>query len=98
MDLACSSKLSSSIRYLFTSSIGSAQGWDVRSKGAYPEEVVMDAKYAVGGGYGESKYATERVCFAVPRLKIDTNTWIDPCKEWLASNVFQDRPGYWWCP
>ncbi|KAF9067129.1 putative aminoadipate reductase [Rhodocollybia butyracea] len=49
MDIARSSKHASSIR------------WDARSKGAYPEEVVMDAKYAVGGGYGESKYVTERI-------------------------------------
>ncbi|KAJ3715279.1 hypothetical protein DFJ43DRAFT_1007325 [Lentinula guzmanii] len=61
MDLARSSRHSSSIRYLFTSSIGSTQSWDARLLGPYPEEVVMDPKYAVGGGYGESKYVTERI-------------------------------------
>ncbi|KAE9398018.1 acetyl-CoA synthetase-like protein [Gymnopus androsaceus JB14] len=61
MDLARSSRHSSSIRFLFTSSIGSAQSWDAKILGPYPEEVVMDAKYAVGGGYGESKYVTERI-------------------------------------
>ncbi|KAF8974264.1 hypothetical protein BDZ97DRAFT_1772696 [Flammula alnicola] len=30
-------------------------------EGLYPEEVILDTKYAVGGGYGESKYVTERV-------------------------------------
>jgi len=61
MDFARSSRNASSLRYLFTSSIGSTQGWDARSRGSYPEEVVLDAKYAVGGGYGESKYVTERI-------------------------------------
>ncbi len=61
MDLARSSSRASSIRFLFTSSISSAQSWDARARGPYPEEVVMDPKYAVGGGYGESKYVTERV-------------------------------------
>ncbi|KAE9401310.1 putative aminoadipate reductase [Gymnopus androsaceus JB14] len=61
IDLARSSQHSSHVRFLFTSSIGSAQSWDARTQGPYPEEVVMDAKYAVGGGYGESKYVTERV-------------------------------------
>ncbi|KAJ4490659.1 acetyl-CoA synthetase-like protein [Lentinula aciculospora] len=61
MDLARSSSHSSSIRYLFTSSIASTQSWDAQLLGPYPEEVVMDPKYAVGGGYGESKYVTERI-------------------------------------
>ncbi|KAE9385220.1 hypothetical protein BT96DRAFT_1026658 [Gymnopus androsaceus JB14] len=61
IDLARSSRHSSSIRFLFTSSIASAQSWDAKTQGLYPEEVVMDAKYAVGGGYGESKYVTERI-------------------------------------
>ncbi|KAJ3903705.1 hypothetical protein F5879DRAFT_1002249 [Lentinula edodes] len=61
MDLGRSSRHSSSIKFLFTSSIGSTQSWDAQSLGPYPEEVVMDAKYAVGGGYGESKYVTERI-------------------------------------
>jgi thioester reductase-like protein len=61
MDLARSCRHASSLRFLFTSSIGSTQAWDARSRGSYPEEVVLDAKYAVGGGYGESKYVTERI-------------------------------------
>jgi thioester reductase-like protein len=61
IDLARSSRNSSSIRYLFTSSIASTQSWNARTQGPYPEEIVMDPKYAVGGGYGESKYVTERI-------------------------------------
>ncbi|KIK59187.1 hypothetical protein GYMLUDRAFT_44941 [Collybiopsis luxurians FD-317 M1] len=60
INLARTSRQSSNIRFLFTSSIASTQSWDT-SKGLYPEEVVMDAKYAVGSGYGESKYVTERI-------------------------------------
>ena len=48
------------LKFLFTSSVASASSWD-QSKGKYPEDVVFDAKYAVGNGYGESKYVSERV-------------------------------------
>jgi len=48
------------IKFIFTSSIASALSWD-QSLGPYPEEVVLDARYAVGSGYGESKYVAERV-------------------------------------
>ncbi|KAJ3851387.1 putative aminoadipate reductase [Lentinula lateritia] len=61
IDLARSSRRASSSRFLFTSSIGSAQSWDSISMGPYPEEVILDPKYAVGGGYGESKYISERI-------------------------------------
>ncbi|KAJ3821631.1 putative aminoadipate reductase [Lentinula raphanica] len=60
IDLARLSHRSSNIKFLFTSSIASTQSWDA-GKGPYPEEVVMDSSYAVGGGYGESKYVTERI-------------------------------------
>ncbi|KAE9394519.1 hypothetical protein BT96DRAFT_185594, partial [Gymnopus androsaceus JB14] len=30
-------------------------------KGPYPEEVITDASYAVGTGYGEGKYVSERI-------------------------------------
>lgn len=59
IDLARSSPRTSSIRFVFTSSVTSAQSWD-QEKGLYPETVVDDAKYAVGGGYGEGKYVAER--------------------------------------
>ncbi|KAJ3842699.1 putative aminoadipate reductase [Lentinula raphanica] len=60
VDLALSCRNSASLRFLFTSSIASTLSWDYK-KGPYPEEVVMDPKYAVGGGYGESKYVCERI-------------------------------------
>jgi hypothetical protein len=42
--------------------VTSGSSWD-KSKGSYPEDVVLEAKYAVGSGYGESKYVAERVKF-----------------------------------
>ncbi|KIJ18039.1 hypothetical protein PAXINDRAFT_97557 [Paxillus involutus ATCC 200175] len=60
IDLALSSKRSSKPRFLFTSSIASAQGW-AKSKGAFPEEVRYDSSVAAGPGYGASKYVCERI-------------------------------------
>ncbi|KZP06375.1 acetyl-CoA synthetase-like protein [Athelia psychrophila] len=57
IDLASQSAHASTLRFLFASSLASSQGWDP-SKGAFPEEVQLDASTAVGGGYGESKYCT----------------------------------------
>ncbi|KAJ7625826.1 putative nonribosomal peptide synthetase, partial [Roridomyces roridus] len=51
------------VRVLFTSSIASAQGWD-QSLGPFPEELQLDATVAVGNGYGEGKYASERILAA----------------------------------
>lgn len=50
----------SGAKFVFASSVGAAQAWE-RSAGLYPEEVVLDARYAVGNGYGEGKYVAERV-------------------------------------
>ncbi|KAG6836661.1 hypothetical protein H0H93_005208 [Arthromyces matolae] len=47
-------------RFLFTSSFTVAQSW-TPSDGYYPEEIVSDASFAVGTGYGESKYVAERI-------------------------------------
>ncbi|KAF8892830.1 acetyl-CoA synthetase-like protein [Gymnopilus junonius] len=60
IDLAYSSPHPSNIKFIFTSSIASAASWD-RSLGPYPENVVLDPRYAVGNGYGESKYVAERI-------------------------------------
>ncbi|KAH7913622.1 putative aminoadipate reductase [Hygrophoropsis aurantiaca] len=60
IELARSSPLSIKPRFLFTSSISSAQAWD-RSKGPFPEEVQFDAGVAAGLGYGASKYVCERL-------------------------------------
>ncbi|KAH7882112.1 putative aminoadipate reductase [Phlebopus sp. FC_14] len=60
MDLALASGRSTKPRFLFTSSVASAQCWD-KSKGAFPEEVQFDAGVAAGAGYGASKYVCERL-------------------------------------
>jgi len=60
IDLARASNQAGKPRFLFTSSVSSAQGWD-KSRGAFPEEVQFDAGVAVGPGYGASKYVSERV-------------------------------------
>ncbi|KAJ6491543.1 putative aminoadipate reductase [Mycena vulgaris] len=56
MDLALSSP--NTQRFLFTSSIASAQGWDL-SRGPCPEDILSDTSAAIGG-YGQSKYVAEQ--------------------------------------
>ncbi|KAG1835812.1 putative aminoadipate reductase [Suillus subalutaceus] len=60
IDLALSSPRHPKPRFMFTSSISSAQGWD-KAKGPFPEEIQYDAGVAAGPGYGASKYVSERV-------------------------------------
>jgi len=60
IDMARLSPYGPSVKILFTSSVSSAFSWD-KTQGPYPEEVVVDPKYAVGNGYGESKYVSERI-------------------------------------
>ena len=50
----------SRLKFIFTSSVASAVSWS-SSQGPYPEETILDARFAVGNGYGESKYVSERV-------------------------------------
>lgn len=94
IDFALSASHASSLRFLFTSSISSAQSWD-RTKGPYPEEVQLDAQYAVGAGYGEGKYVVERVsysCNACARLLTCFASCTAPRAEWLAGLVPPDWP------
>ncbi|KAF7980198.1 hypothetical protein HWV62_39287 [Athelia sp. TMB] len=60
IDLALQSRHASGIRFMFTSSVASSLGWD-QTKGDFPEEVQMDVSTAVGSGYGEGKYVSERI-------------------------------------
>ncbi|CAA7263092.1 unnamed protein product [Cyclocybe aegerita] len=48
------------LRFIFTSSVASALSWN-QALGPYPEEDVLDSSFAVGNGYGESKYVAERI-------------------------------------
>ncbi|ESK84561.1 nonribosomal peptide synthetase [Moniliophthora roreri MCA 2997] len=55
---------STDAKLLFTSSISTAHRWAKEGGvdvGAFPEECQEDARYAVGGGYGEAKYVCERI-------------------------------------
>ncbi|KAG9309638.1 putative aminoadipate reductase [Chiua virens] len=60
LKLGLDSPQSPNLRFLFTSSIGSAQAWD-NSKGRFSEEIQLDSSFAIGSGYGEAKYAAERI-------------------------------------
>ncbi|KIK55529.1 hypothetical protein GYMLUDRAFT_837603 [Collybiopsis luxurians FD-317 M1] len=90
IDLARSSRHSSTLRFLFTSSIGSAQSWNSNSLGPYPERVVLDPQYAVGSGYGESKYVSERILaksgLHVSSFRIGQITGSSPTGAWAMSD------------
>ncbi|KII90646.1 hypothetical protein PLICRDRAFT_52360 [Plicaturopsis crispa FD-325 SS-3] len=57
--------------FVFTSSIGSAQSWD-KAKGAFPEELQPNPDYAIGNGYGESKWVAEQIiaCSGLPATSL----------------------------
>ncbi|EIW76897.1 acetyl-CoA synthetase-like protein [Coniophora puteana RWD-64-598 SS2] len=66
INLAHTAKFSgqSRVRFMFASSISAAQAWpwDPREgAGSVPEDVIADGRWAVGNGYGEGKYVTERI-------------------------------------
>ncbi|KIK55489.1 hypothetical protein GYMLUDRAFT_99487 [Collybiopsis luxurians FD-317 M1] len=90
IDLARSSRHASTLRFLFTSSVGSAQSWDSNSLGPYPERVVLDPQYAVGSGYGESKYVSERILaksgLHVSSFRIGQITGSSPSGAWAMSD------------
>ncbi|KZO93867.1 hypothetical protein CALVIDRAFT_581959 [Calocera viscosa TUFC12733] len=49
-------------KFIFTSTIGTVSNW--RESRAVPEEVITDPNVALGNGYGESKWVTNRVLLA----------------------------------
>ena len=85
VDFALTARHASSLRFLFTSSVTSASSWDL-SKGRYPEDVVLDAEYAVGSGYGEGKYVAERVRYS-SEIKMTENS--PSLKQILAQSGLQ---------
>ncbi|KAJ3785824.1 hypothetical protein GGU10DRAFT_421302, partial [Lentinula aff. detonsa] len=91
IDLARSSERRADIRFLFTSSITMSQNWDER-EGPYPENLVLDAKTAVGGGYGESKYVAERILaksgLEAISLRIGQICGGEPNGAWKSSEWF----------
>ncbi|KAG6815733.1 hypothetical protein H0H87_011868 [Tephrocybe sp. NHM501043] len=59
IDLVRLSQKAPHVRFVFVSSIASAQAWGT-SRRPVPENVV-DPQQALGGGYGEAKYVVERM-------------------------------------
>uniref|UniRef100_D8QBK6 Polyketide synthase-like phosphopantetheine-binding domain-containing protein n=1 Tax=Schizophyllum commune (strain H4-8 / FGSC 9210) TaxID=578458 RepID=D8QBK6_SCHCM len=65
VDFARYSVYAGNLRFIFTNSIGSAWSWDSATQGPVPEQLIEDPGVAVGGGgYGQAKYAAERVLAA----------------------------------
>ncbi|KAF8215612.1 acetyl-CoA synthetase-like protein [Mycena galopus ATCC 62051] len=95
IDLARQSPNESGVRFLFTSSIGSAIGWD-QKLGPFPEELQLDANVAVGNGYGESKYVSERILaasgldatsFRIGQLSGSTTNGAWATSDWVPAMV-----------
>ncbi|KZO93855.1 thioester reductase [Calocera viscosa TUFC12733] len=74
VDLALSASGSVPAKLIFTSTIGTLSNW--RESRAVPEEVITDPIVAVGNGYGESKWVTERVLLAAAEQRgLPTSIW-----------------------
>ncbi|KAJ7236044.1 hypothetical protein B0H12DRAFT_1256714 [Mycena haematopus] len=95
IDLARQSLQVNGVRFLFTSSVGSALGWD-RKLGPFPEELQLDPNIAVGSGYGESKYVCERILassgldatsFRIGQICGSENNGAWATSDWVAAMV-----------
>ncbi|KAF8971819.1 acetyl-CoA synthetase-like protein [Flammula alnicola] len=73
------------MKFIFTSSVGAAQSWD-QAAGPYPEELVLDAKYAVGSGYGESKYILATSGLNTTSLRVGQITGSHTSGAWATSD------------
>ncbi|KAG1853286.1 acetyl-CoA synthetase-like protein [Suillus tomentosus] len=89
IDLALSSPRHPKPRFMFASSVSSAQSWD-KAKGPFPEEVEYDAGVAVGLGYGASKYVSERVLvnskLPASSFRIGQVSGGPPRRAWTTTN------------
>ena len=59
VDVALSSRRDAPPQILFTSSVSTLVNW--KHDRRIPEEPFHDPAYAIGGGYGEAKWVSERV-------------------------------------
>ncbi|KZT28824.1 putative aminoadipate reductase [Neolentinus lepideus HHB14362 ss-1] len=73
IDLGLTSPYGSNFRFVFTSSIGTSQGWD-REKGEFPEESNLPVDVAVGAGYGESKFVSEQLLVKAAERGMQTSS------------------------
>ncbi|KAL1660867.1 hypothetical protein GGF50DRAFT_118539 [Schizophyllum commune] len=65
VDFARATSHAESLRFVFTSSVGSTLSWDPKTRGPVPETLLEDPSVCVhGGGYGQGKYVAERVLAA----------------------------------
>ncbi|TCD65529.1 putative PKS/NRPS-like protein biosynthetic cluster [Steccherinum ochraceum] len=60
-----------SVKFLFSSSIAVAQSWN-EAANSVPEEILPNPSVAVGSGYGESKYVTEKILAAAKKNGLET--------------------------
>jgi hypothetical protein len=82
-------------RFMFASSIASAQGWD--NSRPCPEDVLNDPSVAVGG-YGQSKYVAEQVRLPSALFAFFSKANLaDLGQERAGCHMFQNRPDMW-CP
>ncbi|KAJ3786717.1 acetyl-CoA synthetase-like protein [Lentinula aff. detonsa] len=92
IDFARTSPHASSLRLLFTSSIAATQSWNTTTQGSYPDHINADPRFAVGGGYGESKYVTERILeksgLRISILRIGQISGGKPNGAWAMSDWF----------
>ncbi|KIK67018.1 hypothetical protein GYMLUDRAFT_37049 [Collybiopsis luxurians FD-317 M1] len=92
IDFARASQFALSTRFLFTSSISAAQSWNTKSQGPFPEKIESNANFAVGGGYGESKYVSERILeksgLHISVLRIGQISGGKPSGAWAMSDWF----------
>jgi thioester reductase-like protein len=73
IDLALTSAHASSLRFLFTSSVGVTQAWPA-SRGPFPEESQEDLHWCIGSGYGEGKQVSERLLIAAAKRGLQTTS------------------------
>ncbi|TFK53343.1 putative aminoadipate reductase [Heliocybe sulcata] len=73
IDLGLASPYGSNFRFLFTSSVGTSQGWNLE-KGEFPEESDLPLDVAVGAGYGESKFVSEKLLVEAGQRGIQTTS------------------------
>ncbi|KAL1721938.1 hypothetical protein EV715DRAFT_194194 [Schizophyllum commune] len=93
VDFARKSQNAHNLCFIVTNSIGSAWSWDSATQGPVPEQLIEDPGVAVGGGgYGQAKYAAERVLAAsgIPfcSVRVGQISGDAPCGSWATTDWF----------
>ena len=74
VDVALSSERDAPPQILFTSSVFMLINW--KHDRRIPEEPFHDPTYVIGGGYGEAKWVSERVCAALKSQNLMLNSQV----------------------